>query len=138
MNILISADERAKVNDFGLARIRPKANTMIHTECGTPNWQAPEFWPPESSYTEKVDVYACGLIFWEILTWAEFNYPFHGLEEKALMVEVKIHRRRPPIGKLSMIYPPPLSVLIMNMWNHNPDIRPSMNQVVDSLSKYLC
>ncbi|CEP11944.1 hypothetical protein [Parasitella parasitica] len=33
----ISGDDRAKVNDFGLARIRPKANIMMHTHCGTPN-----------------------------------------------------------------------------------------------------
>ncbi|KAG0735487.1 hypothetical protein G6F62_011049 [Rhizopus arrhizus] len=38
MNILISSDDRAKINDFGLARIRPKANTVMHTQCGTPNW----------------------------------------------------------------------------------------------------
>ncbi|KAG2203466.1 hypothetical protein INT47_008193 [Mucor saturninus] len=40
MNILISQDERAKINDFGLARIRPKANSLMHTQCGTPNWYA--------------------------------------------------------------------------------------------------
>ncbi|KAJ8663928.1 hypothetical protein O0I10_000203 [Lichtheimia ornata] len=38
MNILISRDDRAKVNDFGLARIRPKSNALMHTQCGTPNW----------------------------------------------------------------------------------------------------
>ncbi|CAO3612429.1 unnamed protein product [Mucor hiemalis] len=38
MNILISQDDRAKINDFGLARIRPKANSLMHTQCGTPNW----------------------------------------------------------------------------------------------------
>ncbi|CAG8777077.1 10377_t:CDS:2, partial [Acaulospora morrowiae] len=55
MNILISVDLQAKINDFGLARIRPKANASMHTQCGTPNWQAPEFWSPKPSYTEKVD-----------------------------------------------------------------------------------
>lgn len=43
------------MNDFGLARIRPKSNAMMHTQCGTPNWQAPEFWSQKPSYTEKVD-----------------------------------------------------------------------------------
>ncbi|RUS21092.1 hypothetical protein BC937DRAFT_93694 [Endogone sp. FLAS-F59071] len=34
----ISANLRAKINDFGLARIRPRANASLHTQCGTPNW----------------------------------------------------------------------------------------------------
>ena len=62
----ISGDDRAKVNDFGLARIRPKSNAMMHTQCGTPNWQAPEFWSQKPSYTEKVDAsdscYCCLLL----------------------------------------------------------------------------
>ncbi|CAO3637004.1 unnamed protein product [Mucor fragilis] len=135
MNILISGDDRAKVNDFGLARIRPKANILMHTHCGTPNWYTPEYWSSNPSYTEKI--YACGLIFWEILSWGEFGYPFQDLTEHALYVAVKDHRTRPPLGKLSQIYPHQLLVLIMEMWDSDPTMRPSMNQVVDILSNYL-
>ncbi|KAG2202866.1 hypothetical protein INT46_007546 [Mucor plumbeus] len=135
MNILISSDDRAKVNDFGLARIRPKANILMHTHCGTPNWYshknkandfilkcnsktAPEYWSSNPSYTEKI--YACGLIFWEILSWGEYGYPFQELTEHALYVAVKDHRTRPPLGKLSQIYPHQLLVLIMEMWDSDP------------------
>ncbi|KAG1460942.1 hypothetical protein G6F55_003867 [Rhizopus delemar] len=116
MNILISLDDRAKVNDFGLARIRPNASMLMHTHCGTPNWQAPEYWSSNPSYTEKVDIYACGLIFWEILTWGEFGYPYQELSEHALYSAVKDQRIRPPLGKLSQVYPYPLLMLIMEMW----------------------
>ncbi|KAG1056007.1 hypothetical protein G6F43_002077 [Rhizopus delemar] len=109
-------DDRAKVNDFGLARIRPNASMLMHTHCGTPNWQAPEYWSSNPSYTEKVDVYACGLIFWEILTWGEFGYPYQELSEHALYSAVKDQRIRPPLGKLSQVYPYPLLMLIMEMW----------------------
>ncbi|CEI97331.1 Putative TKL protein kinase [Rhizopus microsporus] len=137
MNILVSADDRAKINDFGLARIRPKANILMHTHCGTPNWQAPEYWSSNPSYTEKVDVYACGLIFWEILTWGEYGYPYQDMSEHALYVAVKEQRIRPPLGKLSQLYPHQLLLLIMEMWEGEPRLRPSMNQVVDVLSTYL-
>ncbi|KAI8354571.1 kinase-like domain-containing protein [Choanephora cucurbitarum] len=129
MNILISGDDRAKVNDFGLARIRPKANVLMHTHC------APEYWSSNPSYTEKV--YACGLIFWEILSWGEYGYPFQDLTEHALYVAVKEHHTRPPLGKLSQIYPHQLLMLIMEMWEGESKLRPSMNQVVDVLSAYL-
>ncbi|GJJ71991.1 hypothetical protein EMPS_04348 [Entomortierella parvispora] len=136
MNVLITSDERAKINDFGLARIRPRANASLHTQCGTPNWQAPEFWTPNPSYTEKVDVYACGLIFWEILSWAELGYPYHNLTEHQLYEAVRDKEVRPPLEKLRK-YPPSLLALIQDMWRKDPKKRPSMFYVVDRLADYL-
>ncbi|RKP25654.1 kinase-like domain-containing protein, partial [Syncephalis pseudoplumigaleata] len=135
MNILasiISADNRAKINDFGLARIRPRANTIMHTQCGTPNWQAPEFWTPNPSYTEKVDVYACGLIFWEILQWAAEPFPYHDLTEHQLYVQVRDNGHRPSMAKL-LKYPAPLLQLIEEMWHQDATKRPSMGIVVERL-----
>ncbi|KAF9095391.1 hypothetical protein BGX27_001289 [Mortierella sp. AM989] len=136
MNILISSDDRAKINDFGLARIRPRPNASMHTQCGTPNWQAPEFWTSNPRYTEKVDVYACGLIFWEILSWAELGYPYHNLTEHQLYEAVKDKGVRPPMDKLRK-YPQSLLALIQDMWRTDPKRRPAMSNVVDSLAEYL-
>ncbi|KAF9932634.1 hypothetical protein BGZ67_004676 [Mortierella alpina] len=136
MNVLISSDDRAKINDFGLARIRPRANASLHTQCGTPNWQAPEFWSPNPRYTEKVDVYACGLIYWEILSWAELGYPYHNLTEHQLYEAVRDKEERPPLEKLKK-YPQSLLSLIQDMWRKDPKKRPSMSHVVDRLADYL-
>lgn len=136
MNVLISADNRAKINDFGLARIRPRMNTMVHTACGTPNWQAPEFWATRPSYTEKVDVYACGLIFWEILQWSGEPYPYHDMTEHQLYSQVRDHGVRPPLERLQK-YPRELLDLLQAMWAQNPVERPPMTQVVEKLLEYL-
>ncbi|KAJ1727520.1 hypothetical protein LPJ72_005903 [Coemansia sp. Benny D160-2] len=136
MNVLISSDNRAKINDFGLARIRPRMNTMVHTACGTPNWQAPEFWASRPSYTEKVDVYACGLIFWEILQWSEEPYPYHDMTEHQLYSQVRDHGYRPPLARLQK-YPKALLDLIQQMWAQVPADRPPMTQVVERLLDYL-
>ncbi|CAI2167918.1 17760_t:CDS:10 [Funneliformis geosporum] len=136
MNILISSDLRAKINDFGLARIRPRANASIHTQCGTPNWQAPEFWTSNPSYSEKVDVYACGLIFWEIMTWGEAGYPYQNYSEHQLYEAVRDKNVRPPIDNLRN-YPVTLLKLVESMWQKDPKARPSMSNVVDSLVEYL-
>ena len=137
MNVLVSKDFRAKINDFGLARIRPRATTM-HTAVGTPNWQAPEFWSPNPSYTEKVDVYACGLIFWEILQWGALPYPFHDLTEHQLYIEVRDHGRRPPMDNLIKArYPSSLLNLIRAMWDGQPHNRPSMGIVLEHLAEFL-
>ncbi|KAJ1673621.1 hypothetical protein EV182_004875, partial [Spiromyces aspiralis] len=143
---LISADNRAKINDFGLARIRPRMNTIVHTACGTPNWQAPEFWTSHPSYTEKVDVYACGLIFWEILQWGAEPYPYHDMTEHQLYSKGKFsllciypfrdEEYRPPLAKLQK-YPSELLDLIQEMWAQEPRNRPPMTQVVERLLDYL-
>lgn len=137
MNVLISADSRAKINDFGLARIRPRANTSIHTQVGTPNWQAPEFWTAKPSYTEKVDVYACGLIYWEILGWGELGFPFQNMTEHVLYEQVRDNNHRPPMDKLVTNYPRNLLDLIGGMWAKDPRSRPSMTYVLEQLAKFL-
>lgn len=132
----ISSDDRAKINDFGLARIRHRSNMSMHTQCGTPNWQAPEFWTPNPRYTEKVDVYACALIFWEILSWAELGYPYQNLTEHQLYEAVRDREVRPPFDRLRK-YPGSLLALIQEMWRKDPRKRPSMSHVVDRLAEYL-
>lgn len=135
-NILVSGSKRAKINDFGLARIVPNRNTLLHTKCGTPNWQAPEMWASTPSYTEKVDVYACGLIFWEILQWAHEPFPYHNMKEAELYRKVRDHNARPDLNKLVRRYPSSLLVLIARMWDGDSQKRPSMNTVLDHLNEY--
>ncbi|KAJ8663927.1 hypothetical protein O0I10_000202 [Lichtheimia ornata] len=97
---------------------------------------APEFWTKNPSYTEKVDVYACGLIFWEILTWNEYGYPYQDLSEHALYIKVRDEDWRPPLDRLINYYPKNLLVLIIDMWQSDSTLRPSMTQVVERLSTY--
>jgi serine/threonine protein kinase len=136
MNILISSNQRAKINDFGLARIRPTAKATMHTQCGTPNWQAPEFWCPQPRYTEKVDVYSCGLIFWEILQWANEPFPYYDLTEHQLYIKVRDEYYRPSMKNI-IHYPRSLLLLIEEMWHPQPTKRPSMMMVVERLNEFL-
>ncbi|KAG2203465.1 hypothetical protein INT47_008192 [Mucor saturninus] len=71
------------------------------------------------------------------MTWGAYGYPFQNLAEHALYVAVKQHEVRPPISKLTGLYPRNLLVLVMEMWETDPTLRPSMNHVVERLSTYL-
>jgi serine/threonine protein kinase len=132
-NILIDSQQRAKISDFGLSKIKKKVRTFqMHTVCGTPNWQAPEMWKENPEYTEKVDVYSCALIFWEILEWSNV-YPFPNMNDFQIFNQVGEKNLRPKLNDNSK-FPKALYRLIESMWDKDPDNRPSINKVVEILS----
>ena len=53
------------IGDLGLAK---KRNTKFHSTIGTPEYMAPEMYEEETSYDEKVDIYAFGMCFLEMIT----------------------------------------------------------------------
>jgi len=71
-NILLTADLTAKLTDFGVARILEETE-YAKTVTGTRRYMAPEQYT--KNYDRRVDIYATGLILYEMLTG---GYPFKG------------------------------------------------------------
>lgn len=71
-NIFVSKNGVLKLGDFGISRELESANAKAGTSCGTPL-----FMPPEvclgKPYDKKADVWACGVILYELIT---LNKPF--------------------------------------------------------------
>ncbi|KAH0653826.1 hypothetical protein KY289_031504 [Solanum tuberosum] len=65
-NILLDQNFNAKISDFGLSKLIEKDTSKVVTRMrGTPGYIAPEWL--SSVITEKVDVYAFGIVLLEIL-----------------------------------------------------------------------
>ena len=74
-NILLAAKNRSDVKliDFGFA-INFKTNDYITNCCGSPKYMAPEIMNRKSNYDEKIDIWALGLITYELLTGGAFPF----------------------------------------------------------------
>lgn len=65
-NVLIDNDGRIRITDFGIAITR--RDGQRYTPMGTPGYMAPEQLTPGAMLTERTDLYALGLILYELVT----------------------------------------------------------------------
>jgi serine/threonine protein kinase len=57
---------KPKIADFGISKMKENT-TKMSTLVGSPVWMAPELWNNTTQYNNKIDVYAFGIVFWEII-----------------------------------------------------------------------
>jgi hypothetical protein len=120
----------AKVTDFGLAKVHyasvPWGRGMTKG-VGTVQWMAPEMMNGGEMYSDKVDVYAYGILLYEI--W-HFDPPFADLEAHEVEKYV-LEGGRPEVDWKST--PEPLVRLIDSCWAQKAKERPTFEAVARSL-----
>ncbi|KAI8911133.1 kinase-like domain-containing protein, partial [Gorgonomyces haynaldii] len=71
-NILLDAQCRAKVTDFGLSIVRETSMTVAESQAaGTVHYMAPECFGLSPKYSEKSDMFAYSVVLWELFTWQQ-------------------------------------------------------------------
>lgn len=66
-NVMLEADIRAKLGDFGIARTQ-SSNATMTLGMGTVRWLAPEVIKGSTDYDERADIYAFGVVLSELDT----------------------------------------------------------------------
>ncbi|ETP46758.1 TKL protein kinase [Phytophthora nicotianae P10297] len=128
LNLLMTAEGRVKLADFGISRSNDQSELMTGC-CGTFQWMAPEVLTSQK-YSLSADVYSFGIILWEICEGAA---PFRDLAPAQIPIAVVQERRRPIISPMT---PLPLRDLIQRCWHHEPALRPTAAEVVHILQGF--
>lgn len=125
LNILLDKDGRAKICDFGFSRkTNSKKEEPMTGNVGTPHWMAPELLSGTGSYNNKVDVYAYGILLWELIS---HKIPYQGLESSQIIGQVLMNDIRPVIPSNVS---PELKNLIQTVWSREPEQRPDFDDIV--------
>ena len=99
-NVLLIGNVKAKVTDFGMARLgdgNPQATQLTFTMCpGTDVYMPPEAVQDKPVYSEKIDCFSFGVITLQILTQ---EFPKPGDRRK----EIEIHQPGIPSGTVAEV-----------------------------------
>eukprot|EP01018_Ginkgo_biloba_P034615 Gb_10748 [translate_table: standard] len=75
-NVLLDANGNVKVSDFGLSALPQqfRADGLLHTTCGSPNYVAPEVLADRGYDGATADLWSCGVILFVLLAgWLPFD-----------------------------------------------------------------
>ena len=119
-NVLIDADGRAKLADFGIATTTGNDLTNTGLVIGTPSYLAPERVAGRRASVQS-DLYAVGVVAYEALSGTR---PFVG--DSALALAHAIHEGHPrPLRELRADVPEGLADLVMRAMARAPATRPA-------------
>ena len=100
-NLLVAADGRVKIADFGVARAYNEAApravvTATGTTIGTPAYMAPEQALGEE-LTPATDLYSLGIVAWEMFTG---TVPFESTGTPVAVLYRQVHEPIPPVREI--------------------------------------
>lgn len=133
-NILVEEDWQTKLCDFGESRFATTQN--IDTLCklrGTYAYIAPEIYFGQS-YTTRSDVYAFGIVLWELCTRCilkQYQSPYSSykslIHDFQIIVQAAKKGIRPEINK---DIPEPMVNVMKLCWDHEPKNRPDVDTLL--------
>ncbi|AJP01645.1 serine/threonine protein kinase [Streptomyces cyaneogriseus subsp. noncyanogenus] len=118
-NVLIGDDGRVKVADFGLVRAVDTVTNTTGSVLGTVSYLAPEQ-IEQGTADPRVDVYACGVVLYEMLTGAK---PHDGGSPAQVLYQ-HLHEDVPAPSAAVPGLPYELDDLVASATARTPEIRP--------------
>ncbi|ELU15562.1 hypothetical protein CAPTEDRAFT_96849 [Capitella teleta] len=133
-NILLGEDHVVKICDFGLAKDCYKYDNVYTKKSDTPvpvKWLAIESLT-HKVYTTKSDVWAFGIVLWELFSLGGSPYPAMNIDETFITrIKNGYRMERPPQASESQYD------IMRRCWAHSPDDRPTFTDLVEIIGNSL-
>ena len=142
-NVLLIGQRRAKVTNFGMAKLLGDDPRLTPTYCpGTNGYMSPEALAEPPSYTTKLDIFSCGVLFVQLIT-RKFPNPLprtyavevpndHRFPSGRVLVEVaELERRTEHLDGISPTHP--LLLVALDCLKDKEDPRPTAEQLCSRL-----
>jgi len=127
-NFLVTQHSTVKLADFGRARyVLDDDYEASSSELVSVKWSSPEVLV-KSRYSTRSDVWATGVVMWEVLTRGERPYSSLSAEQTAVYVLNGGRLDQPDIC------PAPLWTVVTDCWQSRPTDRPSPSQLAVRLA----
>lgn len=134
-NVLLDDNLYPKVCDFGFARASLNLN-QVTQRVGSPIFMAPEILHGADDYGPKVDVYSFAILAYQVCTgkmpYAEFFRIHRNPTFVQLATYVYDQGKRPTFDDCHINND--FKTLIEQCWKHNPEDRPTFDQIYDLLT----
>jgi hypothetical protein len=125
LNILLDVNYRARISDFGLSKV--KLDTSFSTVSGgSTRWMAPELFEEGAKSTKAADVFAYGVVLWEL---GSRKFPFATTRNEAVPMLVCRGKRE----EITKDTPPSMARLIAKCWDGRAESRPKIDEAVKTL-----
>ena len=142
-NVLLIGSSRAKVTDFGMARLMENHPHLTPTFCpGTMGYMSPEALREPPAYTTKLDIFSCGVLHVQLITrkfpdpgprtqTVELQDPRY--PSSRVLIEVpELERRKSHIDLIDPTHP--LLVVALGCLKDKEGERPSAEQLCSRLA----
>ncbi|XP_071646959.1 tyrosine-protein kinase receptor torso-like isoform X1 [Temnothorax longispinosus] len=131
-NVLVRPDRVVKISDFGLSRDIYREN--VYRKKG--NGKLPLKWMALEALTHQIyttysDVWAFGILLWEIVTLGAMPYPGTPTNRILQFLKSGYRMERPPNCSRE------LYSIMYSCWNMRPQSRPTFTELKQSLDKLL-